>query len=165
MWRAPRRLKRSLSIGRFCASYRSPLIATPLPGGRRSRAGSCISRTSPLTRTTRNPRLWRPDDVACLGCRLLREGAVLGTINLARKRVEPFSERQIELVRTFADQAVIAIENARLFAELPARTDELTRSVGELQALEEVLRAVNSSLDLDTVLATIISRGAALAGR
>jgi GAF domain-containing protein len=66
------------------------------------------------------------------------------------------------LVRTFADQAVIAIENARLLKELQARTDELTRSVAELQALEEVLRAVNSSLDLDIVLATIVSRAAQL---
>jgi len=97
-----------------------------------------------------------------LGVPLLREGAVLGTIVLARKREQPFTERQIELVRTFADQAVIAIENARLLAELQARTDELTRSVAELQALEEVLRAVNSSLDLDTVLATIIGRAVQL---
>jgi GAF domain-containing protein len=97
-----------------------------------------------------------------LGVPLLREGEVLGTIGLARKRVEPFTERQIELVRTFADQAVIAMENARLLGELQARTDELTRSVDELRALEEVLRAVNSSLDLDTVLATIISRAAQL---
>jgi GAF domain-containing protein len=97
-----------------------------------------------------------------LGVPLLREGAVVGTINMARRRVEPFTERQIELVRTFADQAVIAIENARLLKELQARTDELTRSVAELQALEEVLRAVNSSLDLDTVLATIVSRAAQL---
>ena len=79
-----------------------------------------------------------------------------------RQRVEPFTERQIELVRTFADQAVIAIENARLLGELQERTDELTRSVAELQALEEVVRAVNSSLDLDTVLATIISRAVQL---
>ncbi len=108
-----------------------------------------------------------PENVAAgrrtiLGVPLLREGAVIGTIGLARKRVEPFTERQIELVRTFADQAVIAIENARLLGELQARTDELTRSVAELQALEEVLRAVNSSLDIDTVLATIIGRAAQL---
>ena len=97
-----------------------------------------------------------------LGVPLLRDSEPIGVINLARKRVEPYTERQIELVRTFADQAVIAIENARLLGELQARTRDLTRSVGELQALEEVLRAVNSSLDLDTVLATIISRAAQL---
>jgi GAF domain-containing protein len=97
-----------------------------------------------------------------LGVPLLREMEVLGTIGLTRKRVQPFTERQIEPVRTFADQAVIAMENARLLSELQARTDELTRSVAELQALEEVLRAVNSTLDLDTVLATIISRAVQL---
>ncbi len=93
---------------------------------------------------------------------ILRDGTPIGVIGCARRAVRPFTAAQIELVSTFADQAVIAIENARLLGELQARTDELTRSVGELQALEEVLRAVNSSLDLDTVLATIISRAAQL---
>jgi signal transduction histidine kinase len=116
---------------------------------------------------TADPDFALPEVVAggirtLLGVPLLREGAVVGAIAMSRFRVEPFTERQIELVRTFADQAVIAIENARLLKELQARTDELTRSVAELQALEEVLRAVNSSLDLDTVLATIVSRAAQL---
>ncbi len=97
-----------------------------------------------------------------LGVPLLRERVVVGVIAVGRERVQPFTDRQIELVRTFADQAVIALENARLLGELQQRTDELTRSVAELRALEEVLRAVNSSLDLDTVLATIISRAAQL---
>jgi signal transduction histidine kinase len=67
-------------------------------------------------------------------------------------------------VTTFADQAVIAIENVRLFQELEARTAQLTRSVTELKALGEVGRAVSSTLDLETVLNTIGSRAAQLAG-
>jgi len=89
---------------------------------------------------------------------------VLGTINLARKRVEPFSERQIELVRTFADQAVIAIENARLFEELRDRSAELARSVEDLRTLGVTGQAVTSSLDLKVVLETIVARSAELAG-
>ncbi len=89
---------------------------------------------------------------------MLREGACLGVILVARDYVAPFSDKQIALLQTFADQAVIAIENVRLFKELEARTGELTRSVEELRALGEVGQAVSSTLDLPTVLATIVSR-------
>jgi signal transduction histidine kinase len=78
--------------------------------------------------------------------------------------VRPFTESQVELLRTFADQAVIAIENVRLFTELQARTQELTRSVDQLTALGEVGRAVSSTLDLETVLTTIVSRAVELSG-
>jgi signal transduction histidine kinase len=95
---------------------------------------------------------------------MLREGQPIGSMSVLRAEVRPFSEQQIELVKTFADQAVIAIENVRLFQELQARTAELTRSVGELEALGEVGRAISSTLDLETVLATVVSRANELAG-
>ena len=83
-----------------------------------------------------------------LGIPLLREGNPIGVIGLVRTVVKPFTEKQIELVTTFADQAVIAIENVRLFDEVQARTRELAQSVGELRALGEVTQAVNSTVDL-----------------
>jgi GAF domain-containing protein len=99
-----------------------------------------------------------------LGVPLLREGTLIGVIILARTAVAPFSDKQIELVTTFADQAVIAIENARLFDEVQARTGELTQSVEELRALGEVTRAVNSTLDLQNVLDTIVAKATQLSG-
>jgi GAF domain-containing protein/ActR/RegA family two-component response regulator len=93
---------------------------------------------------------------------LLREGVAIGAVALRRTEVRPFTERQIELVKTFADQAVIAIENARLFEELQERTQELARSVEQLQALGEVGQAVGSSLDLREVLATILDHAVRL---
>jgi GAF domain-containing protein/CheY-like chemotaxis protein len=95
---------------------------------------------------------------------MLREAAVIGVFMIRRTEVRPFTDKQIELVRTFADQAVIAIENVRLFQELQARTRELTRSVEELQALSAVSRTVSSTLDLPTVLTTIVSRAVQLSG-
>ncbi len=92
-----------------------------------------------------------------IGVPLLRENAPIGVIGLARQRIEAFSEREIALVTTFADQAVIAIENARLIDELRERTAELGRSVEELKMLSDVGRAVSSTLDLRTVLSTILT--------
>jgi len=94
---------------------------------------------------------------------MLRGGEVLGTVGVARAQIGPFRDQEIALLQTFADQAVIAIENARLFNELKARTQELTRSVDQLKALGEVGRAVSSTLDLETVLTTIVSHAVQLA--
>jgi signal transduction histidine kinase/putative methionine-R-sulfoxide reductase with GAF domain len=88
---------------------------------------------------------------------MLRHGEPIGTISVGRLEPEPFTDKQIALLQTFADQAVIAIENVRLFNELQAKTEELTRSVEELQALGEVGRAVSSSLDIQSVLTSIVS--------
>jgi signal transduction histidine kinase len=110
-------------------------------------------------------RFARSDGVrTVLATPLLREGVPIGTIVIRRTEVRPFTEKQIALLKTFADQAVIAIENVRLFQELQARTGELARSVEELKALGEVGQAVSSTLDLDTVLNTIVGRAVELSG-
>jgi signal transduction histidine kinase len=95
---------------------------------------------------------------------LLREGLAIGVLILTRPVVEPFTDKQIELVTTFADQAVIAIENVRLFDEVQTRTRELAQSVEELRALGEVSQAVNSTLELKTVLDTIVTKATQIAG-
>lgn len=95
---------------------------------------------------------------------LLRDRGALGVLTIWRHEVQPFAEDQIALLQTFADQAVIAIENVRLFNELEARTTQLARSVAQLRALSEVGDAVSSTLDLDTVLNTIVSRANQIAG-
>jgi GAF domain-containing protein len=95
---------------------------------------------------------------------MMREGAPIGVITVGRAGPGPFSDGEIDLLKTFADQAVIAVENVRLFKELQARTGELTQSVEKLTALGEVSRAVSSTLDVETVLDMIVSRASQLAG-
>ena len=118
--------------------------------------------------TERDPN--RLQTVELLGARtgvwvpMLREGAPVGVLVTWRREVRSFTDAQIDVLTTFADQAVIAVENVRLFKELEARTGELTRSVGELKALGEVGQAVSSTLDLQTVLDTIVTRAAQLSG-
>ncbi len=115
--------------------------------------------------------LYAPETVANLRVRgsrsgmavpMFRQNEVIGAIGLAHREVDAFSDTHLELLKTFADQAVIAIENARLLKELEERTQELTRSVEQLTALGEVGRAVSSTLDLETVLTTIVSRAVQL---
>src|SRR5262249_24007359 len=94
-----------------------------------------------------------------LAVHLLREGAPLGAMTLRHAKVEPFTHKQIELVTNFANQAVIAIENTRLFEEVQTRTKELQESLDRQTATSEVLGVISRSPNevqpvLDTIVAT-----------
>ena len=95
---------------------------------------------------------------------MLRGTETVGAIGVTRAQPGGFSPAEIALLKTFADQAVIAVENARLLAELQTRTHELIRSVDQLTALGDVGRALSSTLDMDAVLQTIVTRASQLAG-
>jgi signal transduction histidine kinase/putative methionine-R-sulfoxide reductase with GAF domain len=149
----------------FSAEYRDFIARNPIAPGR----GTLVGRTAVEERVVHiedvvnDPEFTWGESQRMLGFRtglgvpLFRDNVLIGVLGLSRSQVEPFNQKQIALVRTFADQAVIAIENARLFNELRARTTELGRSVEELKMLSEVGQAVSSTLDLRAVLSTILT--------
>jgi GAF domain-containing protein len=100
-----------------------------------------------------------------LGVPLLREGTTIGAVILTRSEMRPFSEKEIELVTTFADQAVIAIENVRLFDEVQARTEQLSESLRQQTATAEVLKTISrTAFDLQRVLATLLENAVRICG-
>jgi signal transduction histidine kinase len=117
---------------------------TLTPGGKTAAGRALLERrTVHIEDTGAYPDSLLPGDpnpvLTRLAVPLLREGAPIGVFVLVRQEARPFSDKQIELVQTFADQAVIAIENARLFDEVQARTQELARSLDDLRTAQDRL--------------------------
>jgi two-component system, NtrC family, sensor kinase len=147
--------------------------AYPAPPGRGTLAGRALLERRVIATTNAQDIRENPDGAeraramgyrAGLSVPMMRGDVAIGVINVVRVEATPFTNTQIELLKTFADQAVIAIENVRLFKELEARTHDLTRSVGELRALGEIGQAISSTLDLRTVLSKIVARATELSG-
>jgi two-component system NtrC family sensor kinase len=149
----------------FSDEYRAYIKRNPIPPGR----GTLVGRTALTAHTVHLPDcLADPEYIwfesqkiggfrTMLGVPLLREGSPIGVLALTRSQVEPFSDREIGLVTTFADQAVIAIENVRLFDEVQARTRELSEALKQQTATSEVLQVISSSPgELEPVFQTIL---------
>ena len=171
IWRFDGAVLRGVASHNMSDELKAYIERNPITPGR----GSAVGRAALLRRTVHvHDALTDPEYTyggpqveasrTIVAIPMLRSDELLGVIVIYRHEVRPFSDSQIALMETFADQASIAIENARLLTELQARTDQLTRSVQELEALGEVGQALSSTLELETVLNTIVSRASQIAG-
>ena len=137
----------------FSEAYREYISRFTIEPGRNTLAGRVLLESRPVhipdvladPEHTWKESIKRGDFRTMLGVPLLREGSPIGVIAMTRSTVNPFTEKQIELLRTFADQAVIAIENVRLFEAEQQRTRELSESLEQQTATSDVLRVISSS--------------------
>jgi signal transduction histidine kinase len=148
-------------------AHHGPILAETLPLIRGTVAGRTVLEGRPFhiadlqtedaefPESSENARRWGFRSILCVP--LMREGVAIGTIALRRSEVQLFTERQVALLQTFADQAVIAIENARLFEEVKARTEELSESLQQQTATADVLKVISrSTFDLKSVLQALV---------
>jgi GAF domain-containing protein len=155
----------------FSSTLKDMVDRTPWNAGRESAIGRVLLEQAPIhildVETDPEYRMTEMQKVggyhSILGVPLLREGTLSGVLVLARRSVRPFTGRQVDLVTTFADQAVIAIENVRLLDELQARTEDLSESLQRQTATADVLKIISrSAFDLNSVLQTLVESAARL---
>jgi signal transduction histidine kinase len=151
-------------------AHKEYMDRTPIKAGRGSAGGRALLEGGPIhipnARTDPDYQLASPKIGGfhtLVAAPLMREGTPIGVFVLARRLMRPFTDRQIELFTTFADQAVIAIENVRLFDEVQARTRDLSESLQQQTATADVLKVISrSTFDLETVLQTLVLSAARL---
>jgi two-component system, NtrC family, sensor kinase len=155
----------------FAPDYRDWMAQQSIPVGRQTLVGRTAvdGRTVHIPDAANDPEYGWSESIkrgkfrTMLGVPLLREGVSVGVIAICRRSVQPFADKQIDLVTTFADQAVIAIENARLFEEVQARTRDLQEALTYQTGSSNILKVIASSpTDVEPVLKAIVENACEL---